>query len=144
MWPYERHGHIALVTISSGFTVCNYNGMPVYLILMHLLSEITIIIIFNYSALEYCCRESTDGGVRGVFQWNETEVNSTASTICHYGSDRVMATRRCVSRYTWAAPSIDQCRTVASEQFSNIQQVEKGTILIVSLFIYIIAGECQF
>ena len=34
-----------------------------------------------------------------------------------------MATRQCVSRNIWAAPSIDQCSTVASEQFSNIQQV---------------------
>ena len=88
------------------------------------------------SALGYCSRESTDGGARGVFQWNETEVNSTTSTTCRYGPDGVMATRQCVSRIIWAAPSIDQCRTVASEQFSNIQQVIVIMLLVVLLFIY--------
>ena len=87
------------------------------------------------SALGHCSHESTDGGARGVFQWNETEVNSTASTICRYGPDGVMATRQCVSGNIWAAPSIDQCRTVASEQFSNIQVIVI-MLLVVLLFIY--------
>ena len=96
------------------------------------------------SALGYCSHESTDGGARGVFQWNETEVNSTASTICRYGPDGVMATRQCVSRIIWAAPSIDQCSTVASEQFSNIQQVIVIMLLVALLFIYTNTDECQY
>ena len=52
-----------------------------------------------------------------------------------YGPDGVMATRQCVSGNIWAAPSIDQCRTVASEQFSNIQVIVI-MLLVVLLFIY--------
>ena len=58
-----------------------------------------------------------------MFQWNETKVNNTASTSCFYGPTTEVITRQCVSRLTWAVPTVDQCRTVISEQFSNIQQV---------------------
>ena len=49
-----------------------------------------------------------------------------------------MATRQCVSRNIWAAPSIDQCRTVASEQFSNIQQVYSSNSAIGSIITYLL------
>ena len=51
-----------------------------------------------------------------MFHWNETEVNTTASTSCFYGPTAEMAKRQCVSRLNWAAPSVGQCRTVVSEQ----------------------------
>ena len=83
-----------------------------------------ILQLFILSVLGYCSYETTEEGTRGTFHWNETEVNTTASTSCFYGPNEVMATRQCVSRLTsWAAPSIDQCRTIVSTQFSNIQQV---------------------
>ena len=76
------------------------------------------------SALGYCSYEITEEGTRGLFHWNETEVDTSFSTRCFYGPTAEMATRQCVSRLTsWAAPSIDQCGTVVSTQFSNIQQV---------------------
>ena len=84
-----------------------------------------------FTALGFCSYEITDGGTRGMFQWNETEVNTTASISCRYGPAEAMATRQCVSGLTWAAPSIDQCRTVVSEQFSNIQQVTIIMLLVV-------------
>ena len=96
-----------------------------------------------FTALGFCSSETTDGGTRGMFQWNETEVNTTASTSCRYGPAEAMATRQCVSRLTWAAPSIDQCRTVVNEQFSNIQQVTIIMLLVVQLFLSI-TGECQY
>ena len=61
-----------------------------------------------------------------MFQWSETEVNNTASTSCFYGPTNEVITRQCVSRLTWAAPTVDQCRTVISEQFSDIQQVSEN------------------
>ena len=86
------------------------------------------------AALGFCSYETTDGSTRGMFQWNETKVNTTASISCRYGPAEAMATRQCVSRLTWGAPSIDQCRTVVSEQFSNIQQVTIIMLLVVQLF----------
>ena len=74
----------------------------------------------------YCNYETTDEGTRGPFNWNETEVNTTASTSCFYGPTEEMATRLCVSRLNWAAPAVSQCRTVVSTQFSNIQQVSSA------------------
>ena len=83
---------------------------------------------FTCAGLGYCSYETTEEGTRGTFHWNETEVNTTASTSCFYGPTEEMATRQCVSRLNWAAPSVGQCRTVVSTQFSNIQQVSRGLI----------------
>ena len=76
---------------------------------------------------DFCNHETTDEGMRGTFQWNKTEVNTTAVTSCFYGPAGVVATRLCVASNTWATPSVDQCKTVVSEQFSGFQQVNSVT-----------------
>ena len=47
----------------------------------------------------------------------------------HSPSSHVVATRRCVASYTWATPSVDQCKTVVSEQFSGFQRVSSVSVL---------------
>ena len=69
------------------------------------------------------CNYQTTNGTRGLFNWNETEVNTTASTSCFYGPTEVMPTRRCVSRLKWAATTVSKCRTVVSELFNKTKQV---------------------
>ena len=78
---------------------------------------------------DFCNNETTDEGTRGTFQWNKTEVNTTAITDCFYGPAEVVATRLCVSSNTWATPSVDQCKTVVSEQFSGFQRVSSVSVL---------------
>ena len=101
-----------------------------------------------YVGLGYCNYETTDEGTRGLFSWNETEVKTTASTSCLYGPTEEMPTRQCVFRLNWAAPSVSQCRTVVSTQFSNIQQVSSVMMLTSKChnyyeeYLYTI-GECQ-
>ena len=91
---------------------------------------------FLYTGFGYCNYETTDEGTRGLFNWNETEVNTTASTSCHYGPTEEMPTRRCVSRLNWAAPSVSQCRTVVSTQFSNIQKVSSDICWLIRMVYY--------
>ena len=79
--------------------------------------------LHSNAELGYCNYEITTTQTRGMFQWNETSVNTTTSTTCFYGPDSVVLARQCVSRLTWEPPSLDQCRTVVSEQFNDIQQV---------------------
>ena len=76
-----------------------------------------------YSDNGFCNSERTDEGVRGIFQWNETEVNSNTSTGCFYGPPDVVVTRFCVSRNNLTAPSLENCRTIASTRFSTLQNV---------------------
>ena len=71
----------------------------------------------------FCKSERTDAGVRGIFQWNETEVNSNTSTRCFYGPPDVIVTRFCVSRNNFPAPSFENCRTIASTRFDTFQNV---------------------
>ena len=75
------------------------------------------------SELGFCDYEVTSEGSRGMFRWNETEVKTTASTVCFYGPAEQTATRLCVLRDSWAVPSVDQCGTIVSKQFTMIQQV---------------------
>ena len=79
-------------------------------------------ILINYSDIGFCNSETTDG-VRGIFQWIETEVNSTTNTVCVYGPPDVIVTRFCASRNNLAAPSVENCRTIASTQFNTLQNV---------------------
>ena len=71
----------------------------------------------------FCDYDATVERNRGTFQWNETGVNRTASTLCTYGPAGQTATRLCAVRDTWAVPSVDKCGTVVSEQFTMIQKV---------------------
>ena len=91
---------------------------------------------FLYTGLGYCNYETTDEGTRGLFNWNETEVNTTASTSCRYGPTEEMPTRRCVSSLNWVAPSVSQCRTVVSTQFSNIQKVSSDICWLIHTVYY--------
>ena len=88
----------------------------------------TYIITLCFTELGYCNYGTTDEGTRGLFSWNETEVNTTASTSCFYGPTEEMPTRQCVSRLNWVAASVSQCRTVVSTQFNSIQQVSSGMV----------------
>ena len=84
----------------------------------------TLLQVFLYpSGLGFCDYDATVVENRGTFQWNETEVNRTASTLCTYGPAGQTATRLCAVRDTWAVPSVDKCGTVVSEQFTMIQKV---------------------
>ena len=62
-----------------------------------------------------------------MFRWNETEVNSNVSTTCFYGPPEVRVTRFCVSRNNLTAPSIENCRTVISDRYININNVRLPT-----------------
>ena len=110
---------IFVVLGSNNFTISGtevYSGtVSVYFLLLQPL----------YSDIGFCNENITTTQTSGTFQWNETEVNNTASSRCFYGPTDEMATRQCVSRLTWAPPSLDQCRTVISEQFNDIQQVRR-------------------
>ena len=77
------------------------------------------------SAVGFCNSERTDEGVKGIFQWNETEVNSTTSTGCFYGPPDVIVTRFCVSRNNLSAPSLENCRTIASTRFAALKNVRQ-------------------
>ena len=90
---------------------------------------------------DFCESETTDEGVRGTFQWNKTVVNATAVTSCFYGPDGVVATRQCVSRLTWATPVVDRCKTIVSEGFNSLKQV--NSVSIIELQSLLITGECQ-
>lgn len=70
----------------------------------------------------FCSYDTTNEGARGMFHWNETEVNTIASTTCLYGPNDEVAMRFCVSRDTWAAPSVEHCRTTVSGEFEMIQR----------------------
>ena len=63
--------------------------------------------------------------MRGTFQWNKTEITITD---CFYGPAGVVATRRCVSSNTWATPSVDQCKTIYSEQFRDFELVHVNSV----------------
>ena len=80
-------------------------------------------LLINYSDIGFCNSETTDEGVRGIFYWNETEVNSTTSTVCFYGPPDVIVTRFCVSKNNLTAPSVESCRTIASTRFDTFQNV---------------------
>ena len=71
----------------------------------------------------FCNSESLNGGTRGVFRWNEAEVNSNVSTTCFYGPPEVRVTRFCVSRNNLTAPSIEDCRTVISDRYISLNNV---------------------
>ena len=71
----------------------------------------------------FCNSERTDEGVRGIFQWNETGVNTNTSTGCFYGPPDVIVTRFCVSRNNFAAPSLKICRTIAGTRFDTFKNV---------------------
>ena len=73
--------------------------------------------------LGFCSYETTNETIRGVFQWNETAVNTNTSTSCIYRTPGVMGTRQCASRDMWADPYVDLCRTVVSEWFNMLEQV---------------------
>ena len=73
----------------------------------------------------FCSFETTQDEARGVFHWNETEVDMSASTTCTYGPPGVRVTRLCASRGVLEAPSLQKCRTVVSNRFKNISQVRK-------------------
>ena len=73
------------------------------------------------SAAAFCNSERTDEEVRGIFQWNETEVNSTTSTGCFYEQPDVIVTRFCVSNNNLTAPSLENCRTIASTHFTTLK-----------------------
>ena len=77
------------------------------------------------SAAAFCNSERTDEGVRGIFQWNETEVNSNTSTRCFYGPPDVIVTRFCVSSNNLTAPSLENCRTIASTHFTALKNVRQ-------------------
>ena len=80
-------------------------------------------LLINCSEKGFCNTETTDEGVRGIFHWNKTEVNSTTSTVCFYGPPDVIVTRFCVSRNNLTAPSVEICRTIASTRFDTLQNV---------------------
>ena len=75
---------------------------------------------FCTSVVGFCNFETTDEGVRGTYQWNETEVGSNASVVCFYGPPDAIATRFCASRNNLRAPSLENCRTIASTRFNNM------------------------
>lgn len=71
----------------------------------------------------FCNAETIDGGPRGVFRWNETEVNTNASARCFYGPADVLVTRTCLSPNNLSQAMIEICRTEATAQFMQLQDV---------------------
>ena len=72
-----------------------------------------------------CNAETIDSGSRGVFHWNETEVNTQTSASCFYGPPDVMVTRICLSPNNLSPAMIEICRTVTTAQFAAIQNVRQ-------------------
>ena len=71
----------------------------------------------------YCNADSVDDEARGVFSWNETEVNSTVRTSCVYGPPEVDVVRFCSSNNTLTTPVLEMCRTIISFRFTNLENV---------------------
>ena len=71
----------------------------------------------------FCSDQTVREGLRGVFHWNETEVNSYAISSCFYGPPGVTVTRLCVANGLPAPPAITACRTVISSNFLNIKNL---------------------
>ena len=71
----------------------------------------------------FCSYETTHEGTRGVFLWNETEVNSIASSKCFYGPSNVTVTRLCAKRGMPTDVTVELCRTAISDNFTVIKHV---------------------
>ena len=69
----------------------------------------------------FCSDQTVREVPRGLFHWNEVEVNSYASSSCFYGPPGVTATRLCVANEIPAPPAITACRTVISSDFLNFK-----------------------
>ena len=83
--------------------------------------------------VEVCNAETIDSGSRGVFHWNETEVNATTNASCFYGPPDVMVTRICLSPNNLSPAMIEICRTATTAQFAAIQNVRLGIILFICI-----------
>lgn len=78
----------------------------------------------------FCDTEANADDNRGTFEWDETGVNTTATTACPFGPKEVTITRSCDMRLNWSVPVIDLCATFITPEFialnETINQVCKG------------------
>ena len=77
----------------------------------------------------FCNAETIDGGPRGMFHWNETEVGTNASARCFFGPANATVTRTCLSPNNLSPAMIEICRTEATAQFMELQNVRDLLVL---------------
>ena len=80
--------------------------------------------MFIYGIIaKFCDSETIDGGSRGLFHWNKTEVNTTSSVMCLHGPQDAVVTRTCVSHNKWTPAMIAICRTATTAQLDELKMV---------------------
>ena len=77
----------------------------------------------------FCNAETIDGGPREIFRWNETEVGTSASARCFFGPANATVTRTCLSPNNLSPAMIEICRTEATAQFLELQNVREFLFL---------------
>ena len=89
----------------------------------------TYFLFFKLLLATFCDSETIDGGSRGVFHWNKTEVNTTSSARCLHGPQDVVVTRTCVSHNKWTPAMIEICRTATTAQLDELKMVRSEFLL---------------
>ena len=79
--------------------------------------------VFFLFLARFCDSETIDGGSRGVFHWNKTEVSTTSSARCLHGPQDVVVTRTCISPNKWTPAMIEICQTATTAQLAELTMV---------------------